>query len=75
MLRDCPALIYPPGSGGQASERTIMAKVAVAEELTGIDELEELWELKASEADSEDDDEDDDEDEEDDDEEDDEGDE
>jgi hypothetical protein len=46
-----------------------MAYSAVAEELVGIDELEELWELKASESEDDDDEEyDDDEDDEDDDE-------
>jgi hypothetical protein len=46
-----------------------MAHSAVAEELVGIDELEELWELKASESEDDDDEEyDDDEDDEDDDE-------
>ena len=45
-----------------------MANVAVAEELVGIDELEELWKLLASESDEDYDDDEDDEDEDDDDE-------
>jgi hypothetical protein len=48
-----------------------MAHSAVAEELVGIDELEELWELKASESEDDDEEYDDDEDDEDDDDEDD----
>ena len=43
-----------------------MANVAVAEELVGIDELEELWKLLASESDEDYDDEDDDDEDEDD---------
>ena len=45
-----------------------MANVAVAEELAGIDELEELWKLLASESDEDYDDDEDDEDEDEDDE-------
>jgi hypothetical protein len=45
MLRVSPAL----PSGGQESERITMGNLAVAEELAGSDELEELYRLDASE--------------------------
>lgn len=46
---------HPAGSGDQQTERTIMGNVAVAEELAGSDELDELYRLDASETDPEDD--------------------
>jgi hypothetical protein len=52
MLRVSPGS-YPPGV--RKSERTIMGNAAVAEELAGIDELEELYRLDASESEPEDD--------------------
>ena len=59
MLRVSPACILL--ARGQESERTTMGNVAVAEELAGSDELEELYRLDASESDPEDEPEDDDE--------------
>jgi hypothetical protein len=46
--------MHPSGSGGLESERTTMGNVAVAEELAGSDELDELYRLDASESDPED---------------------
>jgi len=60
MLRVSPRM-HPSGSGGLESERTTMGNVAVAEELAGCDELDELYRLDASESDPEDEPEDDDE--------------
>jgi hypothetical protein len=48
MLRVSPRM-HPSGSGGLESERTTMGNVAVAEELAGSDELDELYRLDASE--------------------------
>ncbi|MGH3162327.1 MAG: hypothetical protein ACRDPF_05855 [Streptosporangiaceae bacterium] len=48
MLRDSPRT-HPSDSGGLESERTTMGNVAVAEELAGSDELDELYRLDASE--------------------------
>lgn len=48
MLRVSPGM-HISGSGAVPSERTIMGIVAVAEELTGSDELDELYRLDASE--------------------------
>jgi hypothetical protein len=45
MLRVCPA--FP--SGAEERERVIMGNAAVAEELPGADELDELYRLDASE--------------------------
>lgn len=56
--------IYPSGTGGQENERTGMGNLAVAEELAGSDELDELFKLTATETEPEDDEEEDDEDEE-----------
>ena len=68
MLRDSPAVILLK-PGARNIERTIMGNAGVADPLAA-DELEELYELSASESDSDDDedydDEDDDEDDEDD---------
>jgi hypothetical protein len=63
MLRVSPR-IYSSGSGSRKNERIIMGNLAVAEELLGSDELDELYELNASdtEPDDEDDEEGDDED-------------
>jgi len=55
------AFFIPSDPRGQENERTIMGNVALAEELVSIDELEELFELDASESEPEDDEEDDDE--------------
>jgi hypothetical protein len=65
MLRVSPGfiLLVP---GGPENERTTMGNVAIAEELPGVDDLDELYRLDASESEPEDDDEDDDEDDEDD---------
>ena len=52
MLRVSPACILL--ARGQESERTTMGNVAVAEELAGSDELEELYRLDASESEPED---------------------
>jgi hypothetical protein len=52
MLRVSPACILL--ARGQESERTTMGNVAVAEELAGRDELDELYRLDASESDPED---------------------
>jgi hypothetical protein len=46
--------MHPSGSGGLESERTTMGNVAVAEELAGSDELDELYRLDASESTPED---------------------
>jgi hypothetical protein len=46
--------MHPSGSGGLESERTTMGNAAVAEELAGRDELDELYRLDASESDPED---------------------
>jgi len=54
MLRVSP---YFP-AGDQENERTVMGNEAVAEELAGLDELEALYELNATESDDEDEDED-----------------
>jgi hypothetical protein len=66
MLRVSPVSSF----GGQEDERTVMGNAAVDEELAGLDELEELYELNASDLEDEDEDdvEDDDEDDEDEDE-------
>ena len=53
MLRVSPRM-HPSGSGGLESERTTMGNVAVAEELAGSDELDELYRLDASESEPED---------------------
>ena len=45
MLRDSPRTSF----GGRESERTTMGNLAAAEELSGSDELEELYRLHASE--------------------------
>jgi hypothetical protein len=45
MLRVSPRISF----GGQESERITMGNLAVAEELAGSDELEELYRLDASE--------------------------
>jgi hypothetical protein len=66
MLRVSPVCILL-GPGDQETERTTMGIAAVAEDLSGLDELEEIVRLDASENDPEDD-EDDDEDEDEDDE-------
>jgi hypothetical protein len=50
MLRVPPCL----SSGGQENERTVMGNAAIGEELAGIDELDELYELNASESDDDD---------------------
>jgi hypothetical protein len=55
MLPVCPRHLNPADSGGRENERTIMGNAAVVEELAGIDELEELYELNASEEEPEDD--------------------
>jgi hypothetical protein len=57
MLRVPPYL----SSGGQENERTVMGNAAIGEELAGIDELDELYELNASESDEDEYDDDDDE--------------
>jgi hypothetical protein len=62
MLRVSPYF----SSGDQENERTVMGNEAVAEELAGLDELEALYELNASESDDEDEYDEDDEDEDDD---------
>jgi hypothetical protein len=54
MLRVSPR-IYPSDTGGLKIERTIMGNATVAEELAGIDELDELYKLSASETEPEDD--------------------
>ena len=51
MLRVCPDF----SSGAEEKERTIMGNAAVAEELPGADELDELYRLDASETEPEDD--------------------
>jgi hypothetical protein len=53
MLRVPACILLVPG--GQESERTIMGNIAAAEELTASDQLEELYELDASESEPEDD--------------------
>jgi hypothetical protein len=45
----------PYGAGGHGNERIIMGNVAVAEERAGIEELDELYKLHASESDPEED--------------------
>jgi hypothetical protein len=50
MLRVSPAFILR----GPGNERTVMGNAAIGEELAGIDELEERYELNASESDDED---------------------
>jgi hypothetical protein len=67
MLRVSPRT-HPSGSGTWKSERITMGNVAVAEELAGSDELDELYRLDASESDPEDEPEDDEQDDEDEDE-------
>jgi hypothetical protein len=52
MLRVSP---YLP-SGGPGNERTVMGNAAVGEELAGLDELGELYELNASDLEDEDED-------------------
>jgi hypothetical protein len=47
--------IYPSDTGAWKIERTIMGNAAVAGELAGIDDLEELYKLSASENEPEDD--------------------
>jgi hypothetical protein len=73
MLRVPPYLSFCDGgrvvSEQDISERTIMENVALLEELASAGELEELYELDASESDPEDDEDDDDDDDDDDDEE------
>ena len=66
MLRVSPRI----SSGDLVNERTVMGNEAAAEKLAGLDELEALYELNASESDDEDeyDEDDDDEDEDEDDE-------
>jgi hypothetical protein len=54
MLRVSPRTSF----GGQESERITMGNLAVAEELAGSDELEELYRLDASETEPEEDEED-----------------
>ena len=54
MLRVSPVCILL-GPGDQETERTTMGIAAVAEDLSGRDELEELFRLDASESDPEDD--------------------
>ena len=53
MLR-VSSRMNPSGSGGQESERTTMGNVAVAEDLAGSDELDELYRLDLSETEPED---------------------
>jgi hypothetical protein len=48
--------MHPSDSGGLESERTTMGNVAVAEDLAGSDELDELYKLTASESEPEDED-------------------
>ena len=55
MLRVSPRM-HPSDSGGLESERTTMGNVAVAEDLAGSDELDELYKLTASESEPEDED-------------------
>jgi len=57
MLRVSPR-IYPSGAGGEENERTSMGNLAVAEEVAGSDELDELFKLNATETEPEDDEED-----------------
>ena len=65
MLRVSPVrILLAPGAWN--SERTIMGNVAIAEELAGSDELDELFKLNASESEPEDDEDDEDDEEEDD---------
>lgn len=54
MLRVSPEFILL-APGARKSERTVMGNVAIAEELAGLDELEELYRLDASETEPEDD--------------------
>ena len=53
MLRVSPACILL-APGGLESERTTMGNMAVAEELAGSDELDELYRMDASESEPED---------------------
>ena len=53
MLR--APVIYLPGTGGRSHERTIMGNLAVAEELAGSEELDELYKLDMSDTESDDD--------------------
>ena len=53
MLRVSPEFILL-APGARKSERTVMGNVAVAEELAGLDELEELYRLDASGTETED---------------------
>src|SRR5208282_2305617 len=46
--------IHPSGAGAQRNERTVMGNAAVAEELAGVEELDELYRLDASESEPED---------------------
>lgn len=46
--------IYPSDIGGLEIERTIMGNATVAQELAGIDELDELYKLNATETEPED---------------------
>jgi len=55
MLRVSPVLILL-ASGTRKTKGMIMGNLAVAEELLGSDELDELYKLNASESDPEDDD-------------------
>jgi hypothetical protein len=64
MLRVSPRI----SSGDLVNERTVMGNEAAAEKLAGLDELEALYELNASESDDEDEYDEDDEDDEDEDE-------
>jgi hypothetical protein len=47
--------IYPSDTGGQENERTGMGNLAVAQQLAGSDELDELFKLNATETEPEDD--------------------
>ena len=63
MLRVSP-VFTPSGGWGLRNERTVMGNVAVAGELAGVEEFDELYRLDASESEPEDDEDDKDEDEE-----------
>ena len=53
MLRVSPVLV-PPGPWAVNRERIIMGNSALAEELVGTEEIDELYKLDASESDPED---------------------
>jgi hypothetical protein len=57
MLRVSPELMFLVPGG--PNERTTMGNMAIAEELPGVDDLDELYRLDASESEPEDDEEDD----------------